>query len=101
LKHPVLVNYHVRPICYPQTSDSGVEELQLSDQSVGTVSYGNRKYLVGWGKDATGNLTDNLHVTGLPVVSPRACLENVQESLAMQLQTRSTTYCAGFTNGQL
>ncbi|CAG7634489.1 unnamed protein product, partial [Allacma fusca] len=93
LKHPVLVNYHVRPICYPQTSDSGVEELQLSDQSVGTV--------VGWGKDATGNLTDNLHVTGLPVVSPRACLENVQESLAMQLQTRSTTYCAGFTNGQL
>jgi len=89
LATPAISTFYVRPVCYPQSSNSFLEEYQLSPGSLGTV--------VGFGFTENGTLAQDLRMAALPVVSPGECAASAGDFFASM--TRSTNYCAGFKNG--
>lgn len=89
LTTPAVLTFHVRPVCYPQTSNSFLEEYQLAAGSIGTV--------VGFGLTENGSLSNSLKMAQLPVVSVTECASSHGDFFASM--TRSTNYCAGYRNG--
>jgi len=89
LKEAAVLTFYVRPVCYPQTSNSFLEEYQLAAGNLGTV--------VGFGITETGNYSDTLRMAELPVVSSTECTDTGGDFFASM--TRSTSYCAGYKNG--
>ena len=90
LETPAILTYYVRPVCYPQASNSFLEEYQLNQGTVGVV--------LGWGLTENGTLSEELRMVDLPVVSAATCAESHPDFFASM--TRSTTYCAGYRNGK-
>ncbi|CAG7819457.1 unnamed protein product [Allacma fusca] len=89
LDSPVEFSFHVRPVCFPESFNSLLEEYQIQEGNVGTV--------VGWGKREDGNLAETLQEAHIPVVNSRTCIESYKEFF--ESQTRYTNFCAGYTNG--
>jgi dynein heavy chain len=89
LDTPAVLTYYVRPVCFPQTSNSFLEEYQLATGNFGTV--------LGWGLTENGTLAAQLRMTELPVVSTSDCVDSYKDFFASM--TRSTTFCAGYKNG--
>jgi dynein heavy chain len=89
LETPAVLTFYVRPVCYPQASNSFLEEYQLNQGNMGVV--------LGWGLTENGTLSEELRMTELPVVSAATCAESHPDFFASM--TRSTTFCAGYKNG--
>jgi secreted trypsin-like serine protease len=89
LNQPAVNSFYVRPVCYPQASNSFLEEYQLAPGSLGTV--------VGFGFTENGTLAKELKMTQLPVISASDCADSHGDFFASM--TRSTNYCAGYKNG--
>ncbi|ODM96450.1 Limulus clotting factor C [Orchesella cincta] len=89
LETPAVLSYFVRPVCYPQTSNSFLEEYQLAQGNLGTV--------LGWGATENESLSQELRMTELPVISHVDCVDAYRDFFASM--TRSTNYCAGYLNG--
>lgn len=84
LDSPVELNHAVRPVCYIRDLNTLQEEIMLRP--------GNRGKVVGWGKDSSEELSRELRMAELTVVSPQTCMEKLQ--VAFRSQVRYTTLCA-------
>lgn len=89
LEAPAVLSYFVRPVCYPQNTNSFLEEYQLAQGNLGTV--------LGWGATENETLAQDLRMTELPVISHQDCVNAYRDFFASM--TRSTNYCAGYRNG--
>lgn len=82
---PVEVTDYVRPVCLWS------EEVDLN------LVIGKQGTVVGWGFDETGNVTETLMQTKMPVVSYHTCVTSFPEFFSRFASPFA--YCAGFRNG--
>ncbi|KAK9751280.1 Serine protease gd N-terminus [Popillia japonica] len=75
----------VRPICLWE----GAKDVDHLTRRLGTV--------VGWGYDKEGNLTEELTMLNMPIVSKEVCVRSLPEFYPTF--ATNDTYCAGFLNG--
>lgn len=54
--------------------------------------------VVGWGYDKEGNLTEELTMLNMPIVSKEVCVRSLPEFYPTF--ATNDTYCAGFLNGK-
>ncbi|XP_021913624.1 serine protease gd-like, partial [Zootermopsis nevadensis] len=86
LSSPVKFTTNVRPVCLWDKKEADLENVVNKE---GTV--------IGWGYDETGQITEELKMSKMPIVSQQVCLWSSSDFYP--LFTSDKTYCAGFRNG--
>ncbi|KAJ9576185.1 hypothetical protein L9F63_006918 [Diploptera punctata] len=88
LSSPAEYTVFVRPVC-------------LWDRQQTDLSYviGKEGTVPGWGLDETGQISEDLMMTKMPVVSQQTCLWSNKDFFPSF--TSNTTFCAGYRNGSV
>ncbi|XP_049839668.1 uncharacterized protein LOC126284636 isoform X1 [Schistocerca gregaria] len=86
LSSPVDFTTFVRPVCLWGSANTDIQSLENTEG-----------YVVGWGFDENGRVTEDLMMAKMPVVSQQTCLWSHPQFFSHFTSNR--TYCAGFRNG--
>lgn len=86
LSSPVEYTMYVRPVCLWDK-----HETELSNV------IGKEGIVAGWGYDETGQVTEDLKMASMPIVSQQTCLWSNSDFYPHF--TSNMTFCAGFRNG--